>query len=194
MSKLFLFPTVLEHKIIEKNTDQLKNNTIFVPSRDRGENFKRDFNSLNRFPRVKNIILEEFKNFAESLGYGRDFKISSSWFTSTQPGDDGTLHNHQNSFYSAIYYYDEYDENSGDILFENPCLRNLSLFVVPNKFDATNSHSWHFTPERRLIIFFPSYLFHKIETNKSDKTRYSLAVNFIPSKGFGMHDSHINLI
>ena len=193
MSKLFLFPTVLEHKIIEKNTDQLKKNNIFVRSKNRDKNCITDFNSLDRFPRVKNIILEEFKNFAEDLGYGRDFKISSSWFTSTDPGDEGSLHNHLNSFYSGIYYYDEYDENSGEIMFENPNIKNCSLFVLPTNNDASNCHSWSFNPQKRLLILFPSHLYHKIGMNESDKVRYSLAMNFIPSKGFGESDSHINL-
>ena len=47
--------------------------------------------------------------------------------------------------------------------------------------------------QRKGTDLLSQYLFHKIGLNKSDKTRYSLALNFIPSKGFGMHDSHINL-
>ena len=193
MTRLFIFPTIIESKVLEKNTDQLKENTNFVESRNYDLNAKGDFNSLNRFPRVKKIILGEFKNFMEEIGYGRDFKISSSWFTSTHPGEDGIIHNHQNSFYSGIYYYDEYDDDSGEIMFENPSLRSNGLYVIPKEYTPINYNCWKCKPEKRLLIFFPSYIMHKIEKNRSDKIRHSLAFNFIPSGGFGIMDSHINI-
>ena len=43
-----------------------------------------------------------------------------------------------------------------------------------------------------MLLFFPSYLWHTILNNHSDKPRYSLAFNLIPLGHYGSGDSTYN--
>ena len=55
-----------------------------------------------------------------------------------------------------------------------PSMRNLSLFVIPNKFDASNFIHGRLPPREKVTNLLPSVIcFDKIGLNKSDKTRYS---------------------
>ena len=53
-----------------------------------------------------------------------------------------------------------------------------------------NNNSWTISPEKNLLVFFPSYLEHRIINNK-DKRR-SLAFNIVPIGGYGTGDSSMD--
>ena len=57
------------------------------------------------------------------------------------PGDEGHDHLHQNSFYSGIYYYDDYEEEYGSVKFESPITQLCRLYITPNKYDEINGHA-----------------------------------------------------
>lgn len=190
---LSLFPSNLFLTTIEKNTDQLKENKIFHPTNNNvsGE-IKTDFRSLERFPRIKKILLDEFKKFMRELDYDCDFKISTSWFVSIERGQEGHSHIHKNSFYSGIYYYDEYDDDSAGIEFDSPISSLLDYHIAPKSFTSTTSVSTVIQPQKNLLILFPSYLRHKIKKHNGEKTRYSLAFNIVPIGKYGVGDSSYN--
>ena len=195
MQQLLLFPTVFGHTVIEKNTDELKKNKNFLPSENNFEfskKFKSDYHALDKFPRIKKLLTDEFKSFISNLGYTKNFKMSTSWFTVMNPGDEGHQHLHQNSFYSGIYYYDDYEEGCGSIQFESPQMQLCKLYVVPNHFDTVNGHSMIITPQKNLLLLFPSYIKHKINRHVGKNPRYSVAFNFIPTSEFGSGDSSID--
>jgi len=52
--------------------------------------------------------------------------------------------------------------------------------LIPKDYNVYNSIEYYFRIEPGLILFFPSEMHHKILTNRSNKTRFSLAFNFIP--------------
>ena len=52
-----------------------------------------------------------------------------------------------------------------------------------------NSHTWFMYPQPKLLLFFPSYLRHKINIHKISKIRKSLAFNIIPVGKYGEGDS-----
>lgn len=198
MQQLLLFPTVFGHTVIEKNTDELKKNKNFLPSNNNFEfsgRFDRDqsdYHALDKFPRIKKLLTNEFKSFISDLGYTRNFKMSTSWFTVMNPGDEGHEHLHQNSFYSGIYYYDEYEEECGSIKFESPVTQLCKLYVTPNNYNEVNGHAAIVAPKKNLLIFFPSYIYHKVNRHTGTKPRYSVAFNFIPTSEFGSGDSSID--
>jgi len=187
---LSLFPSNLFLTKIEKNTDQLKENKIFHPTNNnlRGE-IKTDFRSLERFPRIKKILLDEFKKFMKELDYDYDFKISTSWFVSIEKDQEGHSHIHKNSFYSGVYYYDEYDEDSAGLELDNPISTLFDFHLVPKSYTATTSVSTVIKPQKNLLVLFPSYLRHKIQKHTGENTRYSLAFNIVPTGKYGVGDS-----
>ena len=57
----------------------------------------------HKFEEIVNETLSEIE-------YTVPLKMSTSWFTRTEPGEEGKNHYHVNSFYSGIFYFQ--DNNS----------------------------------------------------------------------------------
>lgn len=141
-------------------------------------------------------ILDIFHEFTfNTLKLKTKFTFSTSWFTRCKPNDFCRFHNHCNSFYSGLFYFDDYDDNSGDICFLNPNNQiEKFLITIKDKQDANiyNSKEWFVKPKKNLLLFFPSYLWHAVMNNTSDNPRHSLAFNFIPLGEYGVGDSTYN--
>ena len=128
---------------------------------------------------IKNIVEKELKFYTEEiLRYTNRFKMTTSWFTKSKPNQQSNYHSHTNSMFSGVLYLQAF-ENSGNISFTD--YRNNSMFnLIPKDYNVYNSIEYYFRIEPGLILFFPSEMHHKILTNRSKKTRFSLAFNFIP--------------
>jgi hypothetical protein len=145
----------------------------------------------------KNALLNYFNTYKNNFLklHSTNFQIVSAWFTKTLPGGYSQFHNHQNSVYSAVYYFDDYDDDSGKLEFESyGILPNQILLNDPVEWGPYNSRSWAYKPMSNKMIIFPSYLYHRVTENKSSLTRYSMALNFFPIGKFGVGDSNINLM
>ena len=125
----------------------------------------------------------------EVFEYECDFMITTSWLTVTNQGQSSGFHNHKNSFWSGVYYYDEYDELVGDIQFYNP-LRTFDNFeLIPKKKTLANAIAIEIKPKNKSLIFFPSFLAHRVTTHHSERPRHSIAFNIIPINHYGNDDS-----
>ena len=150
---------------------------------------------LETYPRIKNILTDAFNDVAfNSLNCKNKFIMTTSWITNTGVGEKSHLHNHKNSFYSGVYFFDKtYDENIGNLCFENP-VNDLTSFAVNfYAFHHLNSGLTKIMPEPKKLILFPSYLRHFVEINRSKKNRKSLAFNFVPVGQYGSGDSFMDL-
>ena len=65
--------------------------------------------------------------------------------------------------------------------------------LEPTEWNDYNSDELYVQPKNKTIIYFPAEIFHKIEENKSNLTRYSLAFNFVPTGVIGQGDSQVIL-
>ena len=67
---------------------------------------------------LRSKILNFVNNFMHNtMKYKQnDFKITTSWVAKTEPGNNSHWHNHNNCFYSGVYYVDTH-ENCGDLQF-----------------------------------------------------------------------------
>ena len=70
----------------------------------------------------------------------------------------------------------------------NPLDKYTDFFIKQNKSNPLNTHLTIIPPEYNKLIFFPSYLSHKIGEFKG-KVRYSLAFNIVPKGEYGDGDS-----
>tara|TARA_R100000908_G_scaffold42060_1_gene19580 strand:- start:32 stop:643 length:612 start_codon:yes stop_codon:yes gene_type:complete len=146
------------------------------------------------YPKL-NFLKDEFSKalneFNEKImGYEKNnLKITTSWFTKCEPGQQSHRHNHKNSLYSGVYYnnVDDYSK----ILFYNNDWRGNNYQLKINDYNFYNSDTWSIEPKSGSLIIFPSYLSHKIIKNNSTKTRYSLAFNCIPRPPYGDADSSV---
>tara|TARA_R100001443_G_C3287013_1_gene161844 strand:- start:43 stop:651 length:609 start_codon:yes stop_codon:yes gene_type:complete len=149
-----------------------------------------NYRILEKYPKIKKLILNKFKKIAEeTFHYNNNFEISTSWLTITKKGEASISHCHRNCFYSGVYYYGNYNDNTSGIEFDNPLAQLPDIFILPTKYNIFNSKEWKLKPKKNMIIFFPSYLMHRILIHKDDSPRYSLAFNIIPIGRYGRQDS-----
>ena len=136
---------------------------------------------MGNYKELGSEILNIFNQYTQDvLKFDYQFTFSESWFTRMKPGDFCHYHQHYNSFYSGLFYFDDYEENSGDICLLNP-INQLSMFFMQS--EVINIHKakeWRISPEKNLLILFPSYLQHTILGNASKSPRHSLAFNLVP--------------
>ena len=137
---------------------------------------------------IKERIMKEFIFFKNSiLKYkNNDFIFTTSWVAKSKKNEISEYHNHNNCMYSGIFYVNT-DENCGQLAFEN--LNNKRFNLIPTEFNIHNSQKFNFKPKNKMIIFFPSELYHKIEKNNSNITRYSIAFNMMPIGNIGSINS-----
>ena len=117
-----------------------------------------------------------------------DFGITTSWLTRSKPEKTSHLHSHFNCAYSGIFYINV-SPDSGDIYFENMIHRTFNYDEKICEYNIYNSKAYRWTPENKMIIFFPSDVYHKLLDNNSEIVRYSLAFNIVPLGTVGSFDS-----
>ena len=148
---------------------------------------------INDYQELGIEIIKIFQDYSYNiLKLNNNFTISTSWFTRMKPDHTCAMHQHHNSFYSGLYYFDDYEDNSGDIRFFDPLIRFNTIFMISDKsanLNLHNSKTWDIQPKKNMLIFFPSYLEHSILDNNSKSPRHSLAFNLIPIGKYGSSDS-----
>ena len=135
----------------------------------------------------KDMIMHEFNNFKNSIMRLNDttFEMTTSWFTKTPKGYFSDFHNHNNCMFSGVFYFDD----SSQLQFQDYSTRRF--YTTPNEYNIYNCDLYTILPKKNMIVFFDSRLFHAITPNNSDMMRYSLAFNFIPTRGLHEGDSQI---
>ncbi len=183
----FPTPVVINH--IEEELDDLFPSNIdsiikAISNNQEGQYASEDLRVLDKHPRIKNIFLNKFKEIP--LNYDNDFRITTSWYTKLEKNLYSHFHNHKNSFWSGVYYP---QDSTGDIEFKSPLQTLTSFLIVPSEYNQYNTGGMFVRPEKNMIVFFPSYLEHRIRCHKDEKPRYSLAFNIVPIGSYGMGDS-----
>lgn len=149
---------------------------------------------LNKFPREKEIFLELFNNYYKDnilKAYDDNFQITTSWATRTIRGSYGQFHQHSNSIYSGVFYF---EDAHTPIEFESYNLLPRQLSLSDQKeWNIYNSKIWKFFPKKNQLLLFPSYLYHKIGRNYKDQERISVAFNLFPTGKIGSMDSTVRI-
>jgi uncharacterized protein (TIGR02466 family) len=178
--------------------DQLVNlskNSEYIDSKQHGSNGSTatvDKKILNGHPKIKECLLKYFQKVNDSaFYYPCEFAITTSWFTRVTKGAFSQFHSHRNSLFSGVLYFGDYPEENthGPIEFESPCSELPSHYVVPKIWNIHNCYSWSVYPRKNMLLFFPSYLRHRIGKHNDDTVRYSLAFNIVPIGEYGEGDS-----
>lgn len=194
-----LFPSIVcEFKLENDYTStflNIKTTTEFAENAEVGNFTSKKFNILDTYTSLGQDILNVFNLIKDNVLYYTDteFAITTSWVTKTVLHSQSQYHNHKNCFYSGVLYFDDI-ENCANIEFSDDNLKPESFMVNnPSKLDIYNCKGWSISPQKNKILFFPSYLKHRISKHMSDTPRYSLAFNLSPVGVFGSKDSSMNV-
>jgi len=153
-----------------------------------------NFHLMDDHPEVEKLIIEYFYKFKNDVLRldTTDFEISTSWATKTLTGGSCQFHLHSNCYYSGVMYFDNYE--GGNLLFSDIGLNHSSFQVnEPSEYNIYNYKTITIKPEENLIVFFPSHVYHKIDTYLGEKDRHSVAFNFIPVGTVGRGDSSMSI-
>tara|TARA_B100000482_G_C12576655_1_gene286138 strand:+ start:698 stop:1294 length:597 start_codon:yes stop_codon:yes gene_type:complete len=126
----------------------------------------------------------------DTLEYELPFKMTTSWWTKTAPGDVVIRHNHTNCVWSAVFYP---HEDASALVIENA--DNRPMIDIAFKCSDPQYMPYgtaHINPKKGCILIFPSHLYHWTLKNTSNKYRYSLAMNFMPHGNVYHGDSSYN--
>jgi len=133
----------------------------------------------SKYKNLKKEIMKEFYYYAHGvLNYKNNkFKMTTSWFTKSDAGQESNYHNHNNCMFSGCLYL-KINDNSGGINFNN--YENFRFQLIATKYDMLNARDYTIKPQTGTIVFFPSEMYHRILQNESNEERVSLAFNFLP--------------
>jgi len=125
-----------------------------------------------------------------SKEYG--LKCHGSWINKNDPGDSTPIHHHSNSLISGVYYLDVDPHTQGAIQFFDDREGQFGKFFSVIKYSEKthrNSHRATIQCENGMIIIFPSVLKHAVSKNISEKSRYSIAFDYMIT---GEYDGLVN--
>ncbi len=107
------------------------------------------------------------------LGYHKSYslRIGTMWSIINPPGSFNRAHIHPGCIWSGVYYV-QAPEHSGKIAFTDPRTENLMQKpkFIPNK--KQPKYCWskvNFTPVAGIMLIFPSWLYHSVHPNLSEK-------------------------
>ena len=83
---------------------------------------------------------------------------------------------HSNNYISAAYYV-KAPEKSGNIIFHDPIAERVIRTPKINNQNKLNSNIFSVEPKEGLLVLFPSYLHHSVDTNTSDEERIVVSFN-----------------
>jgi len=147
-----------------------------------------NFYSLNKFPFLVKKFEEKVNDALSEHQYVVPFRMTTSWFTCTIPGNVIRPHKHINCLWSASFYF---FDNCSPINF----IKDKSQIYAPfNCSDPTimTSGTVKFPSQKGVLILFPSHIEHNVDQNNTNVNRYSLAMNFMPDGMCSWYDSEYN--
>ena len=116
-----------------------------------------------------------------SKQYGFGYNKITGRINIIQPFLSDTPHHHVGMSTLVGVYYIDVPNNSGDILLHDPrgATAWSNLGFTPNDPIATKTaRCYHrIKPQNGLLLLFPSFLVHSVETNLSNQNRISIVIN-----------------
>ena len=107
-----------------------------------------------------------------------------SWINFNYKGNFNIKHQHfnQSIILSGVYYF-KVPEKGGKIIFHDPRTplirtgKDFQMFGDQNEYNG----NYMIEPKDNMIIFFPSWFEHSVQSSRSDETRISIAFNIMSS-------------
>ena len=102
--------------------------------------------------------------------------ITQSWSNYTSKGMEHHRHTHANSYLSGVFY--SHCKNDKICFFDDlGILLNRPMRFEPRNYTMFNSDIWKVDINQGMLIMFPSYLAHSVDTINDDHERISIAFN-----------------
>ena len=138
------------------------------------------------FKHFSNLVIETGKDVCKTLGYDvEDLVITDMWANVLRNTEHHPMHTHSNNFLSGTYYLQS--DQGASIVFHDP--RPAADVIVPRKKETNNLNAslLSYASKTNRAIFFPAWLPHQVQQNKSNNKRISIAWNMQVRGQVGEH-------
>ena len=138
------------------------------------------------FKEFTELVVSTSKEILDKLKYDvEDIIITDMWANVLKSGENHPAHTHSNNFLSGVYYL--HSSQGASIMFRDP--RPAADVITPRKKETnvTNASLLRYASKQNRAIFFPSWLQHWVEPNKSTNNRISIAWNIQVKGQVGEH-------
>ena len=145
-----------------------------------------DLHKRPEFRRFASLVIQYSKNICNLLSYDvKDLVITDMWANVLKQGEHHNVHTHSNNFLSGTYYLQS--DQGASIVFHDP--RPAADGIEPKKKETTplNSSLLSYASKTNRAIFFPAWLPHWVQQNKSSSNRISIAWNIQVKGQVGEH-------
>ncbi len=144
------------------------------------------------YDNLKKNILKEFERYVRlHYLYTNKFMITTSWATRSKPKDVSYYHSHNNCMFSGVYYPEV--RKGEKIIFRHKDAMIHQFRCNPKAYNHYNSLDVNISVKSGDVVFFRSHMMHSIPHNLTNKSRYSIAFNFIPTGYIGYGDSALEI-
>lgn len=127
-----------------------------------------------------NKLEEKLNKLSLHLNYG--LTVTDFWININSSGSLNVSHSHPGSLLSGCFYVKVPEENSGNLVFENPIFDLIWAYcarwnIKEEEINKISTLKWYHQPKENKCIIFPSWLKHSVEVNRSNEDRISIAFN-----------------
>jgi uncharacterized protein (TIGR02466 family) len=126
--------------------------------------------------RLKNDLQNLVNEVCGALQISEKMKIYNSWVNVNPSGGYNVAHTHPRNYLSGCYYL-QTPENCGNIVFYSPLHAKEMLDAHYGQMTATTANHLIYPAVAGRVYFFPSWLQHSVEQNRSDQDRISMSFN-----------------
>ena len=191
MIKEYFFPTIIYIKDLpnpEGLNSYLEKHIIEWSNQDKGVNktnvngwhSQTDMNHRKEYePLIKELFTMQ-NEVTQEEHLDIKAKLGNMWANINPPGGYNQSHLHPNSLFSGAYYV-KAQSNSGrlSLMDPRPGVQQVMPTRKPGKLPRELWRETYYNPVPGRIIIFPSWMWHKVEPNKSNDIRISVSFNFI---------------
>ena len=191
MIKEYFFPTIIYIKDLpnanELNT-YLEKHIIDWSNQDKGVSktnvngwhSQTDMNQRKEYEPLIQELFQMQKEIIEEEHLDIEPRLGNMWANINPPGGYNNSHIHPNSLFSGVYYI-KGQPNSGRLSLMDP-RPGVQHCMPTRKKEKLPRELWretYYDPVPGRLIMFPSWMWHKVESNKSNDIRISVSFNFI---------------
>ena len=124
---------------------------------------------------MKEYLFDVFDNYGWDID-PKKIVCTEMWAIINKKDSFNLIHTHPNSYLSAAYYV-KAPENCGKFLVENPNVVSNHSYPKINKETEFNANIRGLNVKEGDLLFFPSYLPHKVGRNMSNEDRIVISFN-----------------
>ena len=153
---------------------------------DRWQTRSANLHKQKEFKEFTELVISTSKEILDKLKYDvEDIVITDMWANVLKSGEHHPAHTHSNNFLSGTYYL--HSDQGASIMFQDP--RPAAGVILPRMSEQTiaTANLLTYASKQNRAIFFPSWLQHWVEPNKSKTNRISIAWNIQVKGQVGEH-------